>query len=115
MEGIYFYIIILGVKCMTQEEMKEYISYWLDQNKINKEQLVFQVSFSSTNSKGRKKPIVDKTVEIIDDGHVIDLSIYEGVIGKRKSFFRLHSKEQVVALASKHTATLHMETEYEKV
>ena len=92
------------MKSLTQEEMKKYISHWLDQNKTNKEQLVFKVSSLSTDSKGRKKSIVDKTIEIINEGCFIDLIIYEGVIGKRKSlFFRLHSKEQVIALARKHT------------
>lgn len=103
------------MKSLTQEEMKEYISHWLDQNKTNKEQLVFKVSSLSTDSKGRKKSIVDKTIEIINEGCFIDLIIYEGVIGKRKSFFRLHSKDQVIALARKHTNIFHMENEYEKV
>ena len=78
---------------MTQEEMKKYISHWLNQNKIKKQQLVFQVSSLSTDSKGRKKAIIDRTIEIIDEGCFIDLVIYEGKMGKRKSFFRLHVKE----------------------
>ena len=74
---------------MTQEEMKKYISHWLNQNKTNKEQLVFKVSSLSTDSKERKKSIVDKSIEIINEGCFINLIIYKGVIGKRKSFLFL--------------------------
>ena len=77
---------------------EEIHTHWLDRNKTNKEQLVFKV-VSIHYSKGRKKSIVDKTIEIINEGCFIDLIIYEGVIGKRKSFFRLHSKEQVIAVS----------------
>jgi hypothetical protein len=77
------------MKSMTQEEMKKYISHWLNQNKTNKEQLVFKVSSLSTDSKGRKKSIVDKSIEIINEGCFINLIIYKGVIGKRKSFLFL--------------------------
>jgi hypothetical protein len=47
--------------------------------------LVKKVSSLSTDSKGRKKSIVDKSIEIINEGCFIDLIIYKGVIGKRKS------------------------------
>ena len=73
------------------------------------------MSSLSTDSKGRKKSIVDKTIEIINEGCFIDLLIYEGVMEKRNDFLRLHSKDQVIALARKHTNIFHMENEYEKV
>jgi hypothetical protein len=100
---------------MTKEEMKKYISHWLDQNKIKKQQLVFQVSSLSTDSKGGKKAIIDRTIEIIDEGCFIDLVIYEGNIGKRKSFFRLYVKEEVIALIRKHIDTFRRTIEFKKI
>jgi hypothetical protein len=100
---------------MTQEEMKEYISHWLNQNKIKKQQLVFQASSLSTDSKGKKKAIIDKTIEIIDEGCFVDLIIYEGNIGKRKSFFRLYLKEEVIVLIRKHMDMFYRRIEYKKI